>query len=80
MSTAGRSQPRSSLPTKVSPPPWRALSARFADERDCLASFIALDLLISEKTRANTWPGLALVLAGVPVYLFTTRRSRGAPA
>ena len=33
-----------------------------------VASLIALDLLISEKTRGNTWPGLLIVLAGVPVY------------
>jgi basic amino acid/polyamine antiporter, APA family len=33
-----------------------------------LASAIAVDLLISEKTRANAWPGLCIVLAGVPVY------------
>lgn len=32
------------------------------------ASLIALDLLVAEKTRANTWPGLLLVLAGLPVY------------
>ena len=35
-----------------------------------VASAIALDLLISEKTRANAWPGLGIVLAGVPVYAF----------
>jgi APA family basic amino acid/polyamine antiporter len=34
-----------------------------------VASAIAVDLLISEKTRANAWPGLLIVLAGVPVYL-----------
>jgi APA family basic amino acid/polyamine antiporter len=33
-----------------------------------IASAIALDLLISPKTRGNTWPGLLIVLAGVPVY------------
>src|ERR1044071_1226986 len=32
------------------------------------ASAIALDLLISEKTRGNAWPGLLIVLAGVTVY------------
>jgi APA family basic amino acid/polyamine antiporter len=32
------------------------------------ASLIALDLLVAEKTRANTWPGLLIVLAGLPVY------------
>jgi APA family basic amino acid/polyamine antiporter len=35
-----------------------------------VASFIALDLLISPKTRPNTWPGLLIVLAGAPVYAF----------
>ena len=38
-----------------------------------MASAIALDLLISEKTRGNAWPGLLIVLAGVPVY-FVWRR------
>jgi APA family basic amino acid/polyamine antiporter len=32
------------------------------------ASAISLDLLVSAKTRANTWPGLLIVLAGVPIY------------
>ena len=42
-----------------------------------LASLISLDLLISPKTRANTWPGLLIVLAGVPVYALWNRwRSR----
>jgi basic amino acid/polyamine antiporter, APA family len=39
-----------------------------------LASLIALDLLISAKTRSNTWPGLAIVVAGIPVYFFTKMR------
>jgi len=39
-----------------------------------VASLIALDLPFSEKTRGNTWPGLLLVLAGVPVYLLWKRR------
>jgi APA family basic amino acid/polyamine antiporter len=38
------------------------------------ASFIAIDLLISATTRPDTWPGLLIVLAGVPVY-FLWRRS-----
>jgi APA family basic amino acid/polyamine antiporter len=37
------------------------------------ATLIALALLISEKTRPNTWPGLLIVVAGVPVY-FVWRR------
>ncbi|MBI4664254.1 MAG: amino acid permease [Verrucomicrobia bacterium] len=37
------------------------------------ASLIALDLLFSAKTRDNTWPGLLIVLAGVPVYFFWKR-------
>jgi APA family basic amino acid/polyamine antiporter len=41
------------------------------------ASLIALDLLISPKTRGNTWPGLLIVLAGVPVY-YVWRRGRRA--
>lgn len=35
-----------------------------------ISTFIAIDLLISPKTRANTWPGLLIVLAGVPIYFF----------
>lgn len=38
------------------------------------AVLIALVLLVAEKTRANTWPGLLLVLAGVPVYALWARR------
>ena len=38
------------------------------------ASAIALDLLVSAKTRANAWPGLLIVLAGTPVYFFWQRR------
>lgn len=40
------------------------------------ASFIALDLLISEKTRGNTWPGLLIVLAGAPVYFVWKKLAR----
>ena len=40
-----------------------------------VASFVAIDLLISAKTRANTWPGLLIVLAGVPVYFLWRKRS-----
>lgn len=40
-----------------------------------VASLIALDLLMSAKTRSNTWPGLLIVLAGVPVY-FLWRKKR----
>jgi len=39
-----------------------------------VASLIALDLLISPKTRGNAWPGLLIVLAGVPVYFLWKRR------
>ncbi len=38
-----------------------------------IASAIALDLLVSPKTRGNTWPGVAIVLAGVPVYYLWRR-------
>ncbi len=34
-----------------------------------VASFIALNLLISTKTRAQAWPGLLIVLMGIPVYV-----------
>jgi APA family basic amino acid/polyamine antiporter len=33
-----------------------------------VASLISIDLLISPKTQSNAWPGLLIVLAGVPVY------------
>ncbi|MBI4323740.1 MAG: amino acid permease [Chloroflexi bacterium] len=42
------------------------------------ASSIALDLLISAKTRPNAWPGLLIVLAGVPVYLLWRKRGKAA--
>ena len=40
-----------------------------------VASLVALDLLTSQKTRANTWPGLVIVLTGVPVYFLWKRRA-----
>jgi APA family basic amino acid/polyamine antiporter len=39
------------------------------------ALLIALDLLIAAKTRPNTWPGLFIVLAGVPVYFLGRKRA-----
>jgi APA family basic amino acid/polyamine antiporter len=39
------------------------------------ASLIAIDLLIAPKTQSNTWPGLLIVLAGVPVYFWWRRRA-----
>jgi APA family basic amino acid/polyamine antiporter len=44
------------------------------------ASFIAVDLLISPKTRPNTWPGLMIVLAGAPVYALWRWRAARKPA
>jgi len=41
------------------------------------ASLIVGVLLVAEKTRANTWPGLLIVVAGVPVYWLW---KRGGPA
>jgi APA family basic amino acid/polyamine antiporter len=41
-----------------------------------VASMIAVVLLISKDTRSNTWPGLLIVLAGVPVYYGWRRLSR----
>jgi len=38
------------------------------------ASLIAVDLLVSPKTRGNTLPGLAIVLSGIPVYWLWRRR------
>ena len=42
-----------------------------------LATLIALDLLISAKTRGNAWPGLLIVLAGVPVYFGWKKWGKG---
>lgn len=39
-----------------------------------IASLIALDLLVAEKTRANTLPGLIIVLSGIPVYWIWNRK------
>lgn len=41
-----------------------------------VASLIAIDLLISPKTRPNTWPGLLIVLAGIPVYFIWRKLAR----
>jgi hypothetical protein len=41
-----------------------------------VASLIALVLLISPETQPNTWPGLLIVLAGVPVYFGWKRACR----
>ncbi len=41
-----------------------------------VASLIALDLLVSAKTRANTLPGLVIVLSGIPAYLLWQRKLR----
>jgi len=38
-----------------------------------LASFVAIVLLIADKTRAQAIPGLVVVLLGVPVYFLTKR-------
>jgi APA family basic amino acid/polyamine antiporter len=49
--------------------PYRAFGYPLVPALYCVfATLIALDLLISPKTRPNTWPGLLIVLAGVPVY------------
>ncbi|MCX8107552.1 MAG: hypothetical protein N3G20_01975, partial [Verrucomicrobiae bacterium] len=44
-----------------------------------LASLLAIDLLVAQKTRGNTVPGLLIVLSGIPVYLLWTRK-RNQPA
>jgi APA family basic amino acid/polyamine antiporter len=44
------------------------------------ASLIAVDLLLAAKTRGNTWPGLLIVVAGVPVYFLWKRLAGGAKA
>lgn len=46
-----------------------------------VASLISIALLVSEKTRPNTWPGLLIVLAGIPVYfIWKTRSGQSPPA
>jgi hypothetical protein len=44
------------------------------------ASLIALNLLISAKTRAQAWAGLAIVLMGIPVYFWWRRKQPAVPA
>jgi APA family basic amino acid/polyamine antiporter len=49
--------------------PYRAVGYPYVPALYILiASLIALDLLVSQKTRGNAWPGLLIVVAGVPVY------------
>lgn len=63
-----RRRPQAERPYRAVGYPW--LPACYVGA----ASLIALDLLVAEKTRANTWPGLLIVLAGVPVYWGWRRR------
>jgi APA family basic amino acid/polyamine antiporter len=57
--------------------PYRAFGYPLVPALYCVcATLIAVDLLISPKTQGNTWPGLLIVLAGVPVYFLW--RNRGA--
>jgi len=60
--------------------PYRAFGYPLVPALYCVfATLIAVNLLVSPKTRPNTWPGLLLVLAGVPVfYLWKSFRSRRA--
>jgi len=61
--------------------PYRALGYPWVPALYILvASFIALDLLISPKTRPNTWPGLLIVLAGAPVYALWRWKAARRPA
>lgn len=49
--------------------PYRAFGYPWVPALYCvLASLVAVILLVAEKTRPNTWPGLLIVLAGVPVF------------
>lgn len=41
-----------------------------------VASLIALDLLVAQKTRANALPGFFIVLSGIPVYWFWRRKQQ----
>jgi basic amino acid/polyamine antiporter, APA family len=61
--------------------PYRAFGYPLVPALYCVfATLIAVDLFISPKTQGNTWPGLLIVLAGVPVYLLWKRGSRGGSA
>lgn len=54
--------------------PYRAFGYPVVPAVYCLlATAVAVILLIAEKTRPNTWPGLLIVLAGVPVYFLWRR-------
>ncbi|MHB8521430.1 MAG: amino acid permease, partial [Limisphaerales bacterium] len=44
-----------------------------------VASLMAIDLLISPKTQSNAWPGLLIVLAGVPVYFLWRGQGTATP-
>ena len=57
-----RRRPEAPRPYRVWAYPWLPVVYLL------LASLIAVDLLVSAKTRGNTLPGLAIVLSGIPVY------------
>ncbi len=56
--------------------PYRAFGYPLVPALYLVAATIILFVLLCYKT-ATTWPGLVLVLAGVPVYLLWRRRSSG---
>ncbi len=61
--------------------PYRAFGYPLVPAVYCvLASTVAVILLIAEKTRPNTWPGLLIVLAGAPVFFLWRRWGKGASA
>src|SRR5262249_16215407 len=62
-------QPDAERPYKALGYPW--LPATYV----VIASGIALDLLLCEKTRGNAWPGLLIVLAGVPVFYLWRKKA-----
>jgi APA family basic amino acid/polyamine antiporter len=54
--------------------PYRAFGYPLVPAVYCvLASTVAVILLVAEKTRPNTWPGLLIVLAGAPVFFLWRR-------
>jgi APA family basic amino acid/polyamine antiporter len=60
--------------------PYRAVGYPFVPALYIiLASAIAVILLIADKTRAQAFSGLVIVLLGVPVY-FLWRKAESAPA
>jgi APA family basic amino acid/polyamine antiporter len=57
--------------------PYRAFGYPFVPLLYIVAACAIMFVLLLYKTQ-TTWPGLVIVLLGVPVYLVWSRRGRGA--